>query len=283
VTRRVAVLGGTGKTGRAVCRAVGPGAVPLGRAAWDDLPGALTGCDALYVIAPNMHPDEQAYVAAALEAARDAGVRRIVHHSVASPYLPAMPHHLGKARAEDVVRRSGVDWTVLQPGAYLQNFSWAGPPRIAYRADAPFGFVPDGRRADPCADDERLMILIARVGMLGIWKVEFRRGRAGPVRFARIRDNADDGESSRAAAGPVRIGWHAGNFQTLPHSAAGGPFAAGESLIHDHHGSRPGIVSPRKFPAAQDRDFHGPEIVGPNYTINRPGFFARRWRWAAGD
>ena len=141
MTRRVAVLGGTGKTGRAVCRAVGPGAVPLGRAAWDDLPGALTGCDALYVIAPNMHPDEQAYVAAALEAARDAGVRRIVHHSVASPYLPAMPHHLGKARAEDVVRRSGVDWTVLQPGAYLQNFSWAGPPRIAYRADAPFGFA----------------------------------------------------------------------------------------------------------------------------------------------
>ena len=141
VSPRVAVLGGTGKTGRAVCRAVGPGAVPLGRAAWDDLPGALTGCDALYVIAPNMHPDEQAYVAAALEAARDAGVRRVVHHSVASPYLPAMPHHLGKARAEDVVRRSGVDWTVLQPGAYLQNFSWAGPPRIAYRADAPFGFA----------------------------------------------------------------------------------------------------------------------------------------------
>ena len=141
MSRRVAVLGGTGKTGRAVCRAVGPGAVPLGRAAWDDLPGALTGCDALYVIAPNMHPDEQEYVAAALVAARDAGVSRVVHHSVASPYLPAMPHHLGKARAEDVVRRSGLDWTVLQPGAYLQNFSWDGPLRVAYRADAPFGFA----------------------------------------------------------------------------------------------------------------------------------------------
>jgi uncharacterized protein YbjT (DUF2867 family) len=141
MSRRVAVLGGTGKTGRAVCRAVGPGAVPLGRAAWDDLPGALAGCDALYVIAPNMHPDEQGYVAAALDAARDAGVRRVVHHSVASPYLPAMPHHLGKARAEDVVRRSGLDWTVLQPGAYLQNFTWHGPLRIAYRADATFGFA----------------------------------------------------------------------------------------------------------------------------------------------
>ena len=141
MSRQVAVLGGTGKTGRAVCAAVGPGAVPLGRAAWDDLPGAMAGCDALYVIAPNMHHDEQGYVAAALDAARDAGVRRVVHHSVASPYLPTMPHHLGKARAEAVVRRSGLDWTVLQPGAYLQNFSWDGPLRIAYRADAPFGFA----------------------------------------------------------------------------------------------------------------------------------------------
>ena len=141
MSRRVAVLGGTGKTGRAVCAAVGPGAMPLGRAAWDDLAAAMAGCDALYVIAPNMHPDEQGYVAAALDAARDTGVCRVVHHSVASPYLPAMPHHLGKARAEDVVRRSGLDWTVLQPGAYLQNLSWDGPLRIAYRADAPFGFA----------------------------------------------------------------------------------------------------------------------------------------------
>jgi uncharacterized protein YbjT (DUF2867 family) len=52
-----------------------------------------------------------------------------------------MPHHLAKARAEDVVRRSGLAWTVLQPGAYLQNFAWDGPARIAYRADAPFGFA----------------------------------------------------------------------------------------------------------------------------------------------
>ncbi len=141
MSRRVAVLGGTGKTGRAVSAAVGPGAMPLGRSAWDDLAGAMAGSDALYVIAPNMHTDEQGYVAAALDAAREAGVRRVVHHSVASPYLPAMPHHLGKARAEDVVRRSGLDWTVLQPGAYLQNFSWDGPLRIAYRADAPFGFA----------------------------------------------------------------------------------------------------------------------------------------------
>ena len=142
---RVAVVGGTGKTGRAVTatlRARGVEAVPLGRAAWIDLAGALAGCDAAYVIAPNMHPDEPAYVEAVAAAAHRAGVPRLVLHSVASPYVPAMPHHIGKARAEDVVRRSGLAWTILQPGAYVQNFPRDGSTiRVAYRPDAPFGFA----------------------------------------------------------------------------------------------------------------------------------------------
>ena len=101
----------------------------------------MAGCAAAYLIAPNMHPDEPAYVGAALDAARTAGVERVVLHSVASPYVPAMPHHLGKAAAEDVVRRGGLAWTILQPGAYLQNLDLTRTVRIAYRADAPFGFA----------------------------------------------------------------------------------------------------------------------------------------------
>ena len=138
---RVAVLGGHGKTGRAVCGALGD-AVPLGRADWDDLAGALAGCGAAYLIAPNLHPDEPAYVAAALAAMTAAGVGRVVYHSVASPYLPALPHHLGKAVSEDLVRRSGLTWTILQPGVYLQNFDLTGPTvGVPYDVDAPFGFL----------------------------------------------------------------------------------------------------------------------------------------------
>jgi len=144
----MAVLGGTGKTGRSVVRALsarGAEAVPLGRAAWANLPGSLSGCEAAYVIAPNMHPDEPAYVAAALGAAEEAGVRRVVLHSVAAPYSPAMPHHLAKAEAEDVLRRSGVAWTILQPCAYVQNLVpplvAGGPLRVPYDVDAPFGLV----------------------------------------------------------------------------------------------------------------------------------------------
>ena len=144
VVERVAVLGGHGKTGRAVCDAIGALGVqarPLGRADWPDLATALAGCDAAYVIAPNLHPDEPAHVAEALTALVEADVRRVVYHSVASPYAPAMPHHLGKAVSEDLVRRSGLDWTILQPGAYLQNLDLTAPLDLPYSPDAPFGFL----------------------------------------------------------------------------------------------------------------------------------------------
>jgi uncharacterized protein YbjT (DUF2867 family) len=141
---RVAILGGHGKSGRTVAAALddrGADVVALGRADWPDLAGAVAGCDAAYVIAPNLHPDEPAYVASALAALAMARVGRVVHHSVASPYVPAMPHHLGKAVSEDLVRRSGSDWTILQPGAYLQNLDLERPVEVPYSLDAPFGFL----------------------------------------------------------------------------------------------------------------------------------------------
>ncbi|GAB6984009.1 NAD(P)H-binding protein [Nocardioides pyridinolyticus] len=133
---RVAVFAGRGKTGRAVSAHL-PDSRALGRDGWD-----LDGCDAAYLIAPNLHPDEPAYVGAALDAMRAAGVERVVYHSVASPYVPAMPHHLGKAVSEDLVRRSGLVWTILQPGAYLQNLDLSGPTvDVPYDVDAVFGFL----------------------------------------------------------------------------------------------------------------------------------------------
>ena len=143
-TPGLAVVGGHGKTGRAVVAALtarGAPAVPLGRADWPDLAGAMAGCAAAYVIAPNFHPDEPAYVAHALEACRAAGVGRVGYHSVASPYVPAMAHHLGKAEAEDLVRRSGLAWTILQPGVYVQNLDLSRPVAVPYDVHATFGFL----------------------------------------------------------------------------------------------------------------------------------------------
>jgi uncharacterized protein YbjT (DUF2867 family) len=141
---RVAVVGGNGKTGRAVREALthrNVGWVSIGRAEWPSLADAIAGCEAAYLIAPNMHPDEPRYVADALAAMTTAGVRRVVYHSVASPYAPQMPHHLGKAESEDLVRRSGLAWTILQPGAYLQNLDLTADLEVPYDVHARFGFA----------------------------------------------------------------------------------------------------------------------------------------------
>ena len=81
----------------------------------------LTGADALYVIWPNFDPRETAGAVALLAAARRAGVRRVVYHSVLRPQARAMPHHAAKDRVEEALDASGLAWRVLQPCAYADN------------------------------------------------------------------------------------------------------------------------------------------------------------------
>ena len=147
--RRVAIVSGTGKTGRAIGDAVtaaGHVPVPLGRRDLTDPTAALRGCHAAYLMAPNLHSDELGLIEMLLDSSHRAGVERIVYHSVAAPYAPSMPHHLAKAEAEDRVRRSSLPFTIVQPCAYMENLLPGlreTPPAIsvAYSADAPFGLI----------------------------------------------------------------------------------------------------------------------------------------------
>jgi len=143
MTRTVLVTGAGGKTGAAVLealRARGVRSVGLVRSAQhaapaadrvvvadqrdpDGLAHALVGVDAVYAVAPNLSPDELTMACAVVDACGRAGVRRLVLHSVVHPQLRAMPHHADKALAEEAVVTSGLDWTVLQPNAYLQNLA----------------------------------------------------------------------------------------------------------------------------------------------------------------
>ena len=92
----------------------------------NDLAQACQGVDTIYHICPNMQPDEVAIAQALLKAAKSAGVRRIVYHSVLHPQTEEMPHHWNKLRAEELIFQSGLDYTILQPAAYMQNVlaSW---------------------------------------------------------------------------------------------------------------------------------------------------------------
>ena len=57
----------------------------------------------------------------AMEAARTAGVKRFVYHSVLHPQTEEMPHHWQKLRVEEEIFRGGLPFTILQPCAYMQN------------------------------------------------------------------------------------------------------------------------------------------------------------------
>src|ERR1700724_553947 len=82
---------------------------------------AVRGTDAIYHICPNVSPDEIAFAKALIAAATDLGVRRLVYHSVLHPQIEAMPHHWAKLRVEEMLLASALDFTILQPTAYMQN------------------------------------------------------------------------------------------------------------------------------------------------------------------
>jgi NAD(P)H dehydrogenase (quinone) len=165
----IVVTGAAGKTGRAVIRAlVGRGATvralvhrpeqesPARRLGAQEvvsgdmrdpaiLDRAMRGAAAVYHICPNMHPDEVGIGQGAIAAARKAGVQRLVYHSVLHPQVEAMPHHWLKMRVEEQIFASGLDYTILQPAAYMQNV-------LAYRES----IVQHGLYSVPYAVDTRL-------------------------------------------------------------------------------------------------------------------------------
>lgn len=145
MVRRVAVTGAAGKTGRAVIAAAVARGIEVralvhrdGQADAVRSAGAtdvhvgdqrdvatvttlLRGTDAVYAIAPNLHPDEVVMGRALVAGARRAGVGRVVYHSVVNPQLTAMPHHADKARVEEVLLASRLPATILRPNAYHDN------------------------------------------------------------------------------------------------------------------------------------------------------------------
>jgi len=123
---KIAVTGGTGFVGRQVAerlRRAGHEVVAIGRD--DDVDRAFMGCAAVVHCAGiNRELGAQTYRAVhvgytqrVVQAARAAGVERIVMLS----FLRARPdcgsgYHESKWAAEEIIRGSGLDWTVLKAG-----------------------------------------------------------------------------------------------------------------------------------------------------------------------
>jgi uncharacterized protein YbjT (DUF2867 family) len=141
----ILVTGAAGKTGQAVIRAlvgrkskvrafvrsqteadlvtgIGVESVTLGEFQNNAaLREACQGIEKIYHICPNVAPDESEIGERILSIAKQAHVDQFVYHSVLHPQVEAMPHHWQKMRVEEMIFASGIDFTIIQPCAYMQN------------------------------------------------------------------------------------------------------------------------------------------------------------------
>lgn len=147
----ILVLGATGGIGGEVCRQLKQAGAPFRAMARkqeqidrfrrdgvdavlgdldrpETLTAAMTGIDTMFLVtAPE--PPQVARETAAIDAARRARVGRIVKISASDCNVRSkIPWARAHALIDHHLRASGVDWTILMPTAFMQNFLWFTKP-----------------------------------------------------------------------------------------------------------------------------------------------------------
>lgn len=91
------------------------------------LRAALEGIDRAFYIAPAFMPNEAEAGQRFVEIAREQGVKRIVFSSVIHPVLGALINHAAKAPVEEAILDSGMEYTLLHPALFFQDFEATWP------------------------------------------------------------------------------------------------------------------------------------------------------------
>lgn len=137
MTNTVLVLGATGMIGRRLVPLLRDRGVTVRAASrtasdghtlfdWRDPAtqvAALAGVRALYLVPPPLVEDPTSLVAPLLRAAKEAGVERVVAVTSLGVDFPGEPASSGRRELERLVKGSGLEWTLLRPGGFAQNFS----------------------------------------------------------------------------------------------------------------------------------------------------------------
>jgi uncharacterized protein YbjT (DUF2867 family) len=80
---------------------------------------AMAGVETVYHVGPTLHPQERQIGFAAVDLARDAGVRNFVMSSVLHAITTDLIQHEIKRDIEEHLLSSGLDFTILQPANYM--------------------------------------------------------------------------------------------------------------------------------------------------------------------
>jgi uncharacterized protein YbjT (DUF2867 family) len=102
---------------------------------------ALQGASAVFLLTP-LHEQMPAWVGNLVAAAEEAGVRRIVRLSaMGADWQPAITLGRVHRAAERAIEQSGLDYTILRPNAFMQNY--VNHFGATIRADGAF-YLPQG-------------------------------------------------------------------------------------------------------------------------------------------
>ena len=88
----------------------------------DSLRAAAAGVDGVFHINPAFAPNEAELGVAMVEAAKVSGVQKFVFSGVYHP-SSKLSNHAAKRPVEEAMYESGMDFTVLQPAMFMQNFA----------------------------------------------------------------------------------------------------------------------------------------------------------------
>lgn len=98
----------------------------------ETLPEAMSGVDRLFLLTP-LSQDEIEQGTNAVRAAKEAGVKRIVHLSVyRAEEIPEAPHFASKVKIHSALKASGIPHTVIMPNNFFQNDYWFKDAMLQY-------------------------------------------------------------------------------------------------------------------------------------------------------
>ena len=89
----------------------------------EQVAAALAGMDAAFYIAPFALEEEAEVGKRFIQAAKDAGVRRIVFSSVINPSIVKLKNHAVKLPVEEALIESGLEYTIVNPAVFFQNIA----------------------------------------------------------------------------------------------------------------------------------------------------------------
>ncbi len=109
------------------------------------LDAALRGVERAFYLAPVYQEDEARVGLSFVEAAKAAGLRRMVFSSAIHPIIGVLQNHIQKVPVEEALVGSGMEFTILHPAVFYQNLASAWP-----------GVVESGVFAEPFSAAARI-------------------------------------------------------------------------------------------------------------------------------